>query len=376
MRRWRRARPGALLAVALAVLAAAAPAGAGAGAGVGRAGYDISFPLCGRTLPAGGAFGIVGVNGGLANNANPCLAGELAWAALTPGIGAAQPPVSVYVNTADPGTSVADWPTPATGSETATTPYGVCDGTWSPACGYLYGAVRAAYSYRLLAAAAGGVAPASVPWWLDVETLSSWANPTTLPGWAEANVATIQGFVAGLRISGAAGPIGFYSSLAQWLAITGLGPTSGRFPSSLPDWIAGSGTLAYAQAHCRDTFTGGAVELIQYATNGLDGDYACPAPASASLRIVSHLLSRGALRVAGTISPTYRGLLAVTLTATAAGGRPFALRRSVAVAAGRWQAVLPLPPRRILRGGLVVVTSSARDGLAAGAARLHARLSA
>jgi hypothetical protein len=357
--------------VALAVLAATAPA---APASVGRAGYDISFPLCGSTLPAGGAFGIVGVNGGLANNPNPCLAGELAWAALTPGLGGAQPAVSVYVNTADPGTSVADWPTPATGSETATTPYGVCDGTWTPACGYLYGAVRAAYSYRLLAAA-GGVAPASVPWWLDVETLSSWAGPATLPGWAEANIATLQGFVAGLRISGAAGPIGFYSSLAQWLAITGLGPTSGRFPSSLPDWVAGSGTLAYARAHCQDTFTGGAVKLIQYATNGLDGDYACPPPAPPRLRISSHLLSRGALRVTGTIGPAYRGLLSVALSATT-GGRPFALRRSVAVAAGRWEVILRLPPRRILRGGLVVVTSSARDGLVAGAVRLPVRLSA
>ncbi len=370
MRRSRRAWPGALLAVVLVVLAAAAPAGAG----VGPTGYDISFPLCGRTLPAGGAFGIVGVNGGLANNANPCLAGELAWAAMTPGLGVAQPPVSVYINTADPGTSVADWPTPASGSETATTPYGACDGTWSPACGYLYGAVRAASSYNLLAAA-GGVAPARVPWWLDVETLSSWAGPATLPGWAEANIATIQGFVAGLRISGAAGPIGFYSTLAQWLAITGLGPTSGRFPASLPDWVAGSGTLAYAQAHCQDTFTGAAVRLIQYATNGLDGDYACPPPAAPRLRILSHLLRGGALRVAGTISPAYRGLVSVVLSATS-GGRPFALRRSVAVAGGRWQVVLPLPPRRILRGGLVVVTSSARAGLSAGAARLHARLAA
>ena len=370
MRRSRRARPGALLTVVLAVLAAAAPAGAS----VGTTGYDISFPLCGRTLPAGAAFAIVGVNGGLANNANPCLAGELAWAATTPGLGAAQPAVSVYINTADPGNSVADWPTPATGSETATTPYGACDGTWSPACGYLYGAVRAASSYALLAAA-GGPAPASVPWWLDVETLSSWASPGTHPGWAEANIATIQGFVAGLRISGAGGPIGFYSSPAQWLAITGLGPTSGRFPSSLPDWVAGRATLAYAEAHCQDTFSGGPVRLVQYATNGLDGDYACPRPVAPHLRILSHLLRGGALRVAGTISPAYRGLLSVALSATT-GGRPFALRRSVAAAAGRWQVVLPLPPGRILRGGLVVVTSSARDGLSAGAARLHARLSA
>ena len=37
-------------------------------------GNDVSYPQCGKSFPSGQAFGIVGVNDGLANNANPCLA--------------------------------------------------------------------------------------------------------------------------------------------------------------------------------------------------------------------------------------------------------------------------------------------------------------
>jgi hypothetical protein len=375
MGRTRRAWLGALLTAVLAGFAVPAPAGAAAGMSPG---YDVSYPLCGAALPVGAAFGVVGVDGGLANNANPCLAGQLAWAAATPGLGSpVQPPVSLYLNTADPGNGVPDWPTPATGSESATTPYGACDGTWSPACGYLYGAVRAAYSYALAASSGSSVSPAGVPWWLDVETVSSWATPAALPGWAQANIATIQGFVAGLRIAGAGGPIGFYSTRAQWLAITGLDATASarRFPADLSDWVAGTGAPSDAQAHCQDTFSGGQVLLTQYAAVGFDGDRACPRAVDARLRIASHLLRAGALRLAWTIAPAYRGRLTVTLTATR-GGRPYRLSRSVGAAGGRWTAVLVLPRHAVLRGGRVVVTSTGRDGLLAGARRLPLRLSA
>jgi hypothetical protein len=173
MRRRPRTRSRILLAaLAAALLAAPAPAGAAAPVTVG---YDVSFPLCGAALPAGAAFGIVGVNAGLANNANPCLAAELAWAAATPGLASPLvPAVALYANTADPGPGVASWPTPANGGAAPATPFGPCDGSWSPACAYLYGAARAIYSYALAAASAGSVvAPGSAPWWLDVENESS-----------------------------------------------------------------------------------------------------------------------------------------------------------------------------------------------------------
>ncbi len=42
-------------------------------------GYDASYPQCSGSYPSQPLFGIVGVNGGLASNANPCLSGELQW---------------------------------------------------------------------------------------------------------------------------------------------------------------------------------------------------------------------------------------------------------------------------------------------------------
>ncbi|MEA2302697.1 MAG: hypothetical protein QOE44_3232 [Solirubrobacteraceae bacterium] len=369
-------RPGRLVLLAAllaAVLATPGPAGA---AGV-PAGYDVSFPLCGAALPAGAAFGIVGVNAGLANNANPCLAAELAWAAATPGLPSPLvPPASLYLNTADPGPAVASWPTPANGGAAPPTPYGPCDGSWSPACAYLYGAARALYSFAVAASAGSAVGPGSVPWWLDVENESSWARASDLPGWSAVNVATLKGFVAGLRGAGAGGTIGFYSTPLQWRDITGLdaGSSPAQFGASAPDWIAGVGSLGEAQSRCQDSFSGGPVRLAQYALAGLDGDYACPPALSAGLRIASRTVRGGAVRVAGTIARSYRGRVTVELSATYRGRR-VSVRGSAAVVAGRWLAVVALPRRRPLRAGEILARSSAGGGLLAGAARVSLRIS-
>ena len=48
-------------------------------------GFDVSYPQCSGSYPSNPLFGIVGVNGGLANKANPCLSGELRWAGHAPG---------------------------------------------------------------------------------------------------------------------------------------------------------------------------------------------------------------------------------------------------------------------------------------------------
>jgi hypothetical protein len=71
-------------------------------------------------------FGIGGVNGGLANNTNPCIGGELHWARDTPRRSArrSHPPV--------------------------------------------------AHSYRRVAAL-DPVGAKTAPWWLDVELAASWA---------------------------------------------------------------------------------------------------------------------------------------------------------------------------------------------------------
>src|SRR5437660_7040803 len=76
------------------------------------AGYDASYPQCGGSYPSNPLFGIVGVNGGLANNSNPCVSRELHWARAAPGQKRpSQPSVSLYINTGNPGAHrVGDWP--------------------------------------------------------------------------------------------------------------------------------------------------------------------------------------------------------------------------------------------------------------------------
>src|SRR3954452_20233505 len=118
----------AAVAVALGLPATSASA---APADPPTVGYDVSHPQCGQTLPAGQAFGVVGVNGGLPTTANPCLASQLPWAGRSTGAIAAQPEAQLYVNTANPGEVrelVTTWPT------TGDTPYGSCDGRNSTAC--------------------------------------------------------------------------------------------------------------------------------------------------------------------------------------------------------------------------------------------------
>lgn len=67
-------------------------------------GYDASYPQCSGSYPSNPLFGIVGVNGGLANNANPCISAELHWARDTPGQKRPkQPPLSLYIDTGNPG---------------------------------------------------------------------------------------------------------------------------------------------------------------------------------------------------------------------------------------------------------------------------------
>jgi hypothetical protein len=232
-------------------------------------GYDASYPQCAGSYPSSPLFGIVGVNGGLANNANPCLSGELRWARDTPGQKRPkQPPVSLYINTANPGGHrVADWP----GGGTAPS-YGACNARLTNACSFIYGEQRAAHSYHLVAAL-DPVAAKTAPWWLDVEVLATWAGTYQL------NIAALQGFVAGLHDAGATGPIGIYSTHAQWKVITGLTAqtTPAVFHGRLPDWVAGTAaTLTQARQNCTSGgFTGATPTLAQYRIGSLDADLRC-----------------------------------------------------------------------------------------------------
>jgi hypothetical protein len=131
----------------------------GGGGTTGPVGNDISYPQCSTRLPTGQAFGIVGVDDGIANRANPCLGtptggtykgSELYWATTSAG-GTSQPGAGLYVNTADPGnvyngTPIADWP--QTNSGGGSDPYGACTtttynnqtiGADTQACAWQYG---------------------------------------------------------------------------------------------------------------------------------------------------------------------------------------------------------------------------------------------
>jgi hypothetical protein len=231
-------------------------------------GYDVSYPQCSASYPTNLLFAVVGVNGGLAHNANPCLAGELRWARDAPGQKRPkQPALSLYIDTGNPGTQVSVWPKGGNAPV-----YGACNGLLTNACSYIYGAQRAAYSYRLVAALDPAVAK-SAPWWLDVELGLSWAGTYQL------NIAALQGYIAGLQTAGVSGPIGIYSTSVQWKEITGLTAqtTPSAFNGQLPDWIAGTGaTLTQARRNCAsDSFTGVAPTLAQYQIGGFDADLRC-----------------------------------------------------------------------------------------------------
>jgi hypothetical protein len=235
-------------------------------------GYDASYPQCSGAYPSNPLFGIVGVNGGLANNANPCIGDELRWARGAPGqTRPRQPPLSLYIDTANPGGRhhVADWP-----SSGSTSLYAACNGKLTNACSYLYGEQRAAHSYRLVAAV-DPAAARTAPWWLDVELAASWAGTYQL------NIAALQGFIAGLHNAGATGPIGIYSTAAQWHDITGLTArtTTASFTGPLPDWVAGTrATFTQARGNCKNAgFTGAAPTLAQYRIDQQDADLRCGA---------------------------------------------------------------------------------------------------
>ena len=294
-----------IFATAAPALAAKASHGGGSGgSGSTTTGYDISYPQCGTSFPSSTAFGIVGVNGGLANNLNPCLGpaptytqSELYWAVTTANGGSSQPKASLYVNTADPGniyngSPIGDWPTtslstdpytPSCTTTTVTTSSGTYTvGENSPACAWQYGYNMATQDAAWLTSAADAIngqkpgttvsdSPASYPWWLDVETANTWQSGTT--GQAM-NVADLQGMIAALQAAGAT-TVGAYSTSSQWNTITGGTTSASGSLWLIPNWIPGARTLSGAKSNCSQTsFTGGTVSITQWASHP-DGDYAC-----------------------------------------------------------------------------------------------------
>jgi hypothetical protein len=227
-------------------------------------GNDISWPQCNKTLPKGQAFGIVGVNNGLANNTNPCLQTQLSWAQQSAG-GTNQPKVALYVNTANPGLSGSWWPSSNEyGGTTVSSPYGTCSHGDDAACAYMYGYAKAYDDANIR----GISNPSSYTWWLDVETINSWeANKP-------ANAADLEGMSAYFKSIGAG--VGLYSTSYQWGKIAGtISPSSNL--NNLKSWIPGASSQAGAKSNCSlpPLTAGSTVTLTQFVSKNLDYDYSC-----------------------------------------------------------------------------------------------------
>ena len=237
-------------------------------------GYDVSQPQCGTTLPTGQAFGVVGVNGGLATTANSCLTQQLTWAWRSTTAVPAQPNAQLYLNTANPGEirdQVTTWPT------YGSTPYGTCSGGNDNACSWQYGWDRAQHSVSDIfvpAATTAGVddVPGHYTWWLDVETGNTWEV-----GSSDAlalNRASLEGMTA--YLTGLGGKVGYYSTAQQWKAIAGT-VDKGSILYHQYSWLAGASTAAGARSLCPKPalVAGGVVKLAQYISGSLDHDVSC-----------------------------------------------------------------------------------------------------
>jgi hypothetical protein len=244
-------------------------------------GNDISWPQCGRTYPKGQAFGVVGVNGGLAYTTNGCLNSQLVWASQSTGAVAKQPKIQLYVNTANPGgLNTPSWPKdnydPA-GRYTAN-PYGGCDGSDSLPCAWQYGWNRAVedVNLRFIPAATTAAIPAlpqNYTWWLDVETENTWKTDGTSFAY-QSNAAVLEGMTAYLKGSVGA-KVGLYSTGRQWNQIVGnLSPVSSL--NGLDSWLAGASSRSAAD-FCKlsPLTTGGHVTLTQFISKNLDYNYSC-----------------------------------------------------------------------------------------------------
>ncbi len=257
---------GLLMAGGMPAQAAAPSSGAG---GTGRPmtaklGNDVSWPQCNKTLPKTLAFAVVGVNNGLANTTNPCLATQLSWAAKAVG-GTGQPLVALYVNTANPGLAGSWWPASNSyAGSTVNNPYGTCSGLADGACAYMYGYAKAYDD----ANSRGVSRPAGYLWWLDVKTSNSWSTDSA------ANRADLEGMTA--YFLGIGADVGVYSIGSQWGQIAGTVP-AGSSLYSLKSWLPGAGSASEAKGKCSAAplTAGGKVTLTQFVSGGWDYDYSC-----------------------------------------------------------------------------------------------------
>lgn len=205
----------------------------------GTTGFDVSYPNCKVKAP-GGAFGIVGVSGGLGFSQNPCLAKQAGWFQN----------LSLYVNTGYPGMS--------RGLDYQNSPK-TCLTVDLNCLAYNYGYNAGLYAINY----ANSQNVHSTTWWLDVETMNTWTSDP------QQNQQSLQGEYDALLANGVT-TIGAYSTTAQWNSITG------SWKNGWPNWGASTWrTAKQAATFCTGhEFTGGTTYLIQF-VGKLDQDVAC-----------------------------------------------------------------------------------------------------
>jgi hypothetical protein len=204
----------------------------------GAYGYDISNFQC-NNFPSGAhTIGIVQVEGASSSFPNPCVAQEAAWA----GGG-----LNLY-------TFLTYNPLPSGP--------GSCNG--DQACNGGYQAGIDAFNY----AQSQGV-NTGVPWWLDVEKSGNWSG-----GQAE-SMQFVQGAITALHNTEGVADVGIYASPLAWNGIVG------NYQPDVPYWMAdwtGSGPAscaAYAGFAASNRLPSGPLEVVQYASDTFDHDYAC-----------------------------------------------------------------------------------------------------
>ena len=251
------------------VLAGVGPASAApaSDADADAVGVDVSWPQCGKSLPQRLSFAIVGVNNGLANTTNPCLAEQLAWARTATEAAAetAQPTVALYVNTANPGWRGSWWPkSNSYQGKRVSNPYGDCALRTFKACSYMYGYAKAYDDAKFR----GISDPSSYLWWLDVETENSWQRDKA------ANVAVLEGMATYFKSIGA--PVGIYSTGYQWKRIAGTVKSTSPL-AGLPSWLAGARSRSGALDSCSlpALTPRSRVAMVQYVSDGLDYNVSC-----------------------------------------------------------------------------------------------------
>ena len=278
LRRFPLHRLGAVAVAIVAVVVAAAPAAAH---DVAATGVDISYPQCGRRLPVAPGFAVIGVNGGRAFKANPCLDEQLAWAQ-----GAANGTPAFYANTGNPGPAYsAYWPIGQTSPRecSASAPNSAAcsfDYGWNAAKNSFDNAVRAHEKVNDLDADSAAERAAGASWWLDVEILNSWQTlepvygPTSASKWND--VYALAGAVRALWDAGV-NFVGIYSTEYQWEAITGGRAFTNDWFAGNPVWLAGFTASSAPNGCANPGFTGGRVVMTQYLSEGFDTNHLCDA---------------------------------------------------------------------------------------------------